>query len=891
MGTPHATGHTIVLCDLTNPTYLGNQEELVAALQAQGIQPINVLQNTTPGPGAGPSAAELTANITKSLLRCRADFPKQAQGEDFEVYLCRLEIAFSHDGTSNNTKIDCLIGHTTPTVAAAAQRLYNKGYHTYDNIADWLKTQFGLSPFKHFTRFLALWHLEDESWAQFGNWLQCEYIRYLPLSANDLPGQEKSITAALIGQLLAITTGGLHTHLYSKATADQTLTWVTCLAYADKYCRMHPNTPRASPALQNTQPGNRQPKTTASGVQKHYCDHHQQYILHTTAKCSLGQNPRPNTAMGNESPRNLQLCTYHPGGLVAHSKADCRNNPANQVTRQPTARTRETPRLDSDGCPLLNPPRYRRQTHHHHWHHGQTRHSTDQHWSHQVIHGDRRCSRSRAHTPSDKGKDLRSPLTHLRQHQPLIAIDYYSQRVVTTPIKRATANALCSFLADVFAQLGTFKIIHSDGAAVFNSAPYKRFITANQIASHIAQPYHPKGNGTCEQAIKSLSAIIAKTAPTPTMWDDVLLDAAIAYNQTPHTATGLPPFKLWHKEPILTPADIKFELPPRDITPELQQVKVTNQRYRKLYIQQANKHRKPEFKLGQMVTLRPQLKTTEKHATNWRFLPKRFGPFRITAVLRKAKYSDTEETDWPRLHLDPGTLNATDGSDDKAHPLTSSPEVHQACSKMPYQAQATPDRSLPRTPTATSPVSSVDIPSFDSPPQEPTPLPQPDIKTTANATDSPAPAAPNCQWRKRQRTSSPVFGHWRNCSTALDPSPTMNTNHNNLISTGSQDAQGSRPKRRRRRPSQYHQPWPPPPLFFCRRRHLSFLGGRVRPLHGSIGAAMMACAKGLNTSLTVSFYFVTPHQSKLADTIQHARACVNQLAPISLRPKRASLCL
>ncbi|CAG0912687.1 unnamed protein product [Notodromas monacha] len=262
-------------CASSQIPHLGNRDELVAALQAQGVQPINVLQNTTPGPSASPSAAELTANITETLLRRRADFPKQAKGEDFEVYLRRLEIAFSHDGTSNNTKIDCLIGHTTPTVAAAAQRLYNEGYHNYDDIAERLKIQFGLSPFEHFTRFLALRPLEDESWAQFGNRLRCEYIRYLPLSATDLPGQEKSITAALIGQLLAITTGGLHAHLYSKATADRTLTWVNCLAYADKYRRMHPNTPRASPAPQSQQQTNRRPKTTASGVQKHYCDHHQ----------------------------------------------------------------------------------------------------------------------------------------------------------------------------------------------------------------------------------------------------------------------------------------------------------------------------------------------------------------------------------------------------------------------------------------------------------------------------------------------------------------------------------------------------------------------------------------------------------------------------------------
>ncbi|CAG0917053.1 unnamed protein product [Notodromas monacha] len=252
-------------------------------------------------------------------------------------------------------------------------------------------------------------------------------------------------------------------------------------------------------------------------------------------------------------------------------------------------------------------------------------------------------------------------------------------------------------------------------------------------------------------------------------------------------------------------------------------------------LKQANRHRQPKFKLGQMVTLRPQLKTTEKHAANRRFLPKRFGPFRITAILGKAKYCiqtlagnrqanawelqaynfpvappptipkylmkqhstkslcslDTEETNRPRFCLDPGTLDATNESNNKAHPTTSSPKVHQACSETPNQAPAMPDRSLPCTPTATSPVSSVDIPPFNSPPQEPTLPPQPDLTTAANAADSPAPVAPNCQWRKRQRTSSPAAGHWHNRSTAQDPSRTTNTSNNNLTSTESQDAQGS----------------------------------------------------------------------------------------------------
>ncbi|CAG0922370.1 unnamed protein product [Notodromas monacha] len=128
--------------------------------------------------------------------------------------------------------------------------------------------------------------------------------------------------------------------------------------------------------------------------------------------------------------------------------------------------------------------------------------------------------------------------------------------------------------------LGSFEIIHSEGAAVFSSAAFKRFTKANQMEVHIAQPYHPEGNGACERTIKSLTAILAKTAPSATTWDQVLYKATMAYNRTPHSTTGLSPLELWHKKPMLTQANIKFKAPPRDISAQLEVVQQTAQRQR-----------------------------------------------------------------------------------------------------------------------------------------------------------------------------------------------------------------------------------------------------------------------------------------------------------------------
>ncbi|CAG0919974.1 unnamed protein product [Notodromas monacha] len=248
------------------------RDKLIIALQARGATPLNIILSSPPDYQTGPGSTELLARL---LLRRRVDYPHQSPNESIEMYLRRLETTFKHDGTPNFTKVNCLIGHSQPKVAEATQLLYDQGFEDYDVIAEKLKARFGLSPFEHFTRFQQFHPAPDELFSQFGPRLRDKYLRYVDLPANEVRQHETAIMRALIGQLLSITTGGLHAQLHARATADRSLTWDDCLVIANKYRRTLPATPKpaATPAPQS--PASRPPKTTASGVTKYYCKNHQ----------------------------------------------------------------------------------------------------------------------------------------------------------------------------------------------------------------------------------------------------------------------------------------------------------------------------------------------------------------------------------------------------------------------------------------------------------------------------------------------------------------------------------------------------------------------------------------------------------------------------------------
>ncbi|CAG0924524.1 unnamed protein product [Notodromas monacha] len=864
------------------------RDELIIALQARGATPLNIILSSPPDYQTGPGSTELLA---RSLLRRRVDYTHQSPNESIEMYLRRLETAFKHDGTPNFTKVNCLIGHSQPKVAEATQLLYDQGFEDYDVIAEKLKARFRLSPFEHFTRFQQFHPAPDELFSQFGPRLRNEYLRYLALPANEVGQHETAITRALIGQLLSITTGGLHAQLHARATADH------------EHTRQHQSRPQHRrrshpPAARPKQRHPASPNTTAKIISGTF------FIARPSAQCRKQAHEHP------RRPQRLTGARYKAAPITqgAWSHIQLRNAGTTRPTRTyhsnmswkredraVTAVLCSIPTPTDDSLTIIITIKNKRVTALINT--GATKsfmatdvaeevglspHPTKARISAAVLHVSTTVSHavstvftlglaayeatflllSNAHYPVILGlntlknlpfcftldgqqvfsgfqqikpinKAPKAPIgkgitfvhgTPTEQQQITALLRRYaphifqwrgkhglfpqhiallptngedpepSCRIRLSPDKRpAFQHIIDNYTrADVFAQLGSFEIIHSDGAAVFSSAAFKCFTKVNQMEVHIAQPYHPEGNGACERTIKSLTAILAKTAPSATTWDQVLYKATMAYNRTPHSTTGLSPLELWHKKPMPTPANIKFKAPPRDISDHLEAVQQTSQRRRDQYTQQANKRKLPQFHSGQMVMLRPWLKTTEKHAAHRRFLPKCYGPFRIIRYQGKGAYNDEDR---PRFRLANKTddkpdhqynrhgtpdhadhpsndENATDQSDSHNRDTQGAPAPRGSSSSHKrgsnHGARCQPDH-LPRSPTGMlpSPVSSEELLLPESVAKPPSPQPQPDVMAARSAVGSSSPhlhPGHHHQPQKRKWTSSRQAPRLRNHS-------------------------------------------------------------------------------------------------------------------------------
>ncbi|CAG0912916.1 unnamed protein product [Notodromas monacha] len=480
----------------------GPRDELISALQARGATPLNIILGSPPDYQTGPGSTELLA---RSLLRRRVDYPHQSPNESIEMYLRRLDTAFKHDGTPNFTRVNCLIGHSQPKVAEAAQLLYDQGFEDYNIIAEKLKARFGLSPFEHFTRFQQFRPASDELFSQFGPRLRDEYLRYLALPPNEVGLHETAITRALIGQLLSITTGGLHAQLHARATADRSLTWDECLTIADEYRRTHPAPPKlaASPAPQS--PANRPPKTTASGVTKYYCDNHQR--------------------------------TYRSN--VSGKRED----------RAVTAVLCSIPTPTDDSLTIIITIKNKRVT--------------------ALI--DTGATKSFMATDVAEEVGLSPHPTQARISAAVLHVSTTVSHAVSTVFTLGSAAYEATFLLLSNAH---YPVIL--GLDTLKNLPFCVTLDGQRVFSGFQQ-------------IKPINE--APTAP---------IGEGITFVEVRHEQTA--------------------------------------QNRRGQYIKQANKRKLPPFHAGQMVTLRPRLKTTERHAAHRRFLPKRYGPFKVLRYQGKGTY-------------------------------------------------------------------------------------------------------------------------------------------------------------------------------------------------------------------------------------------------------------
>ena len=96
-----------------------------------------------------------------------------------------------------------------------------------------------------------------------------------------------------------------------------------------------------------------------------------------------------------------------------------------------------------------------------------------------------------------------------------------------------------------FSKFGVPYQLHSDQGRSFEAAIIHQLCKLYDIRKSKTTAYHPEGNSKCERFNRILHNLLGTLPPELKMkWPDRLPTLSYAYNCTPHSSTGFPPYQL-----------------------------------------------------------------------------------------------------------------------------------------------------------------------------------------------------------------------------------------------------------------------------------------------------------------------------------------------------------
>lgn len=138
----------------------------------------------------------------------------------------------------------------------------------------------------------------------------------------------------------------------------------------------------------------------------------------------------------------------------------------------------------------------------------------------------------------------------------LVVVDAYSKWAEVIKMKNATSATTITHLRSTFARTGLPVELVSDGATVFTSAEFKRFLESNGIHHIVTPPYHPQSNGQAERCVRTF-----KDAMRAAEFDQgdlqVKLDKfLLRYRTTPHSKLHCSPAEIFMGRRLRTRLDL-----------------------------------------------------------------------------------------------------------------------------------------------------------------------------------------------------------------------------------------------------------------------------------------------------------------------------------------------
>lgn len=126
----------------------------------------------------------------------------------------------------------------------------------------------------------------------------------------------------------------------------------------------------------------------------------------------------------------------------------------------------------------------------------------------------------------------------------LVMVDLFSRFAFAVPTRDQTAPTTARVLwTTVFQSFGCPERILTDQGPAFEAELTQQLCALYGCRKVRTTPYHPQGNGACERMNQTILQLLNTLTPAEQgRWSEHLQELVHAYNNTPHSTTGLAPF-------------------------------------------------------------------------------------------------------------------------------------------------------------------------------------------------------------------------------------------------------------------------------------------------------------------------------------------------------------
>ncbi|UYV63930.1 hypothetical protein LAZ67_2006047 [Cordylochernes scorpioides] len=210
-----------------------------------------------------------------------------------------------------------------------------------------------------------------------------------------------------------------------------------------------------------------------------------------------------------------------------------------------------------------------------------------------------------------------------------VIVDHLSRYTWTFPSKSTSIITYIQCLKKVLQCVHPKRLL-SDRAPAFTSPKFIRFLIKHGIQPLLTTANNPQANGLCERLNATLTRklrLLHLENPR-TSWTKLIRIVTQKYNDTPHTITGFPPIFLMLN---IIPSDLNNHInPPYPNIVESRRLAVqrTNDRHAKEKIKYDNKHKTPQFAIGDLVLVKAY-----HHPDSDKLVPYFTGPYKIIEII------------------------------------------------------------------------------------------------------------------------------------------------------------------------------------------------------------------------------------------------------------------